>query len=77
MAESKTKPTESSVAGYIANRASAEQAVDCAHLTALLKKVTKSEPKMWGPSIVGFGSYHYKYDSGRQGDSCITGFAMY
>lgn len=76
MTENKTKPTESSVAEHIASRASTEQAADCARLISLLKKVTRSEPKMWGPSIVGFGSYHYKYESGRQGDSCLTGFAI-
>jgi hypothetical protein len=42
----------------------------------MLKKVTKSEPKMWGPSIVGFGSYRYKYESGREGEACLTGFAI-
>jgi hypothetical protein len=76
MAENKTKPTGSSVAEYIASRANAEQGHDCARLAALLKKVTKSEPKMWGPSIVGYGSYRYKYDSGREGESCLTGFAI-
>ena len=43
---------------------------------ALLKKVTKQAPKMWGPSIVGYGSYSYKYESGRTGESCLTGFAV-
>lgn len=76
MAENKTKPNDASVSEYIASRAGEEQAEDCARLTALLRKVTKSEPKMWGPSIVGFGSYHYKYESGREGDSCLTGFAI-
>ena len=76
MSESKTKPTDASVADYIASRTSEEQSQDCARLTALLKKVTKSEPKMWGPSIVGFGSYRYKYESGREGESCLTGFAI-
>lgn len=76
MAESKTQPTGASVAEYIASRASAEQAEDCARLTALLRKVTKQEPRMWGPSIVGFGSYRYKYESGREGESCLTGFAI-
>ena len=41
----------------------------------IMKQVTRSEPKMWGPSIVGFGSYHYKYASGREGDMCLTGFS--
>jgi hypothetical protein len=76
MAENKTQPSSASVAEYIASRASEEQAQDCARLTTLLKKVTKQEPKMWGPSIVGFGSYRYKYESGREGESCLTGFAI-
>src|SRR5690606_27299053 len=41
----------------------------------MMKKITKEEPKMWGPSIVGFGKYHYKYASGHEGDMCITGFS--
>lgn len=76
MAENKTQPTDASVAEYIASRANESQSADCARLVALLRKVTKHEPRMWGPSIVGFGSYHYKYDSGREGDSCLTGFAI-
>ncbi len=40
-----------------------------------MTKATKQQPKMWGTSIVGFGSYHYKYESGREGDSCLTGFS--
>lgn len=76
MAENKTKPTGASVAEYIASRASEEQSRDCTRLAAMLKKITKSEPKMWGPSIVGFGSYRYKYESGREGESCLTGFAI-
>lgn len=42
----------------------------------MLKRVTKQAPKMWGPSIVGYGSYQYKYESGRTGESCLTGFAI-
>jgi len=76
VSEIKTKPTEASVADYIASRASEEQSQDCARLTSMLNKVTKSDPKMWGPSIVGFGSYRYKYDSGREGEACLTGFAI-
>ena len=41
----------------------------------MMKQITKENPIMWGPSIVGFGSYHYKYESGREGDMCITGFS--
>lgn len=76
MAENKTQPTDASVAEYIASRASETQAEDCTRLVALLRKVTKHAPRMWGPSIVGFGSYRYKYDSGREGDACLTGFAI-
>lgn len=76
MAESKTRATEASVADYIASRASPAQAEDCARLVALLKKITKQPPKMWGPSIVGFGAYRYRYESGREGESCLTGFAI-
>ncbi len=76
MAEAKTKPTAVNVDDYLASRASPEQLADCTSLIALLKKVTKQPPKMWGPSIVGFGSYSYKYESGRTGESCLTGFAV-
>ena len=76
MAEAKTKATEASVTEYIASRASEEQRADCKILMAMLKKVTRQSPKMWGPSIVGYGSYKYTYESGRKGESCLTGFAI-
>ena len=76
MAEAKTKPTSASVEEYLASKASPEQLADCKVLMALLRKVTKESPKMWGPSIVGYGSYSYKYESGRTGESCLTGFAL-
>ncbi len=76
MAESKTKATDASVDDYIASRADEQQKTDCKALMTILKKVTGEKPKMWGPSIVGYGSYRYKYDSGRTGESCITGFAI-
>ncbi len=76
MAEAKTKPTSASVDDYLAAKASPEQLADCQALMALLKKVTKQPPKMWGPSIVGYGSYAYRYESGRTGESCLTGFAV-
>ena len=76
MPEAKTKPTAASVDDYLAARASSEQLADCKALMALLEKVTKQPPKMWGPSIVGYGSYTYKYESGRTGESCLTGFAV-
>lgn len=76
MAEAKTKPTSASVEDYLASKASPEQLADCKALMTLLKKVTKQPPKMWGPSIVGYGSYSYRYESGRTGESCLTGFAV-
>ena len=76
MAENKTKATTASVDDYIASRASEEQAADCRALMAMLAKVTKDKPKMWGPSIVGYGSYRYTYESGRTGEICIVGFAI-
>ena len=75
MAENKTKPTEASVDTHIAAIADEGQRKDCEALLRLLRKLTKLEPKMWGPSIIGFGSYHYRYESGREGDMCLTGFA--
>jgi hypothetical protein len=76
MAENKTKPTAASVDDYIAARANEQQQADCRQLMALLKKVTRQSPKMWGPSIVGYGSYRYTYESGRQGEAPLTGFAI-
>lgn len=76
MAENKTKPTESSVEEYIASRASEQQAADCKKLIAMMKKVTGKPGKMWGPSIVGFGSYSYTYESGRTGEGPLAGFAI-
>ena len=75
MSELKTKPTKVSVESHIAAIANEEQRNDARSLVALMRKVTKQEPTMWGPSIVGFGSYHYKYPSGHEGDSALTGFA--
>ena len=76
MAETKTKPTAVSVDDYLASRASAEQLADCKALMAICKRVTKQSPKMWGPSIVGYGSYTYRYDSGHSGEMCLIGFAV-
>src|SRR5687767_1180586 len=71
----KTRPTEVSVESHIAALANEEQRNDAQRLVVLMRKVTKQEPRMWGPSIVGFGSYHYKYASGHEGDSALAGFA--
>ena len=76
MAENKTKPTGASVEDYIASRASAQQRADCRELMILLKKVTRHSPRMWGPSIVGYGSYRYTYESGRTGEAPLAGFAI-
>jgi hypothetical protein len=72
----KTKPTEVSAASHIAAIANEEQRKDAQTLVALMRRVTRQEPRMWGPSIVGFGSYHYKYASGHEGDSALGAFAV-
>ena len=76
MSENKTRPTGASVEEYIDARGSEQQRADCRELTALLRKITHRPPAMWGPSIVGFGSYRYTYDSGRTGEAPLTGFAI-
>ena len=76
MAKLKTKPTEVSAESHIAAIKNEEQRNDAQTLVALMQRVTRQEPTMWGPSIVGFGSYHYKYASGHEGDSALTGFAV-
>jgi len=76
MAQNKTKPTGASVKDYLAARGSDQQRADCRELMALLEKVTQQSPKMWGPSIVGYGSYRYTYESGRTGEAPLAGFAI-
>lgn len=71
----KTQLTEASVEEYLANISDEARRKDCQALTKLMSAVTGHKPRMWGPSIVGFGSYHYKYDSGREGDMCLAGFS--
>ena len=75
MAENKTKQTEASVESYLAAIEDATRQADCRVLARMMTAATKAPPKMWGTGIVGFGSYHYKYESGHEGDSCILGFA--
>ena len=75
MAENKTKATEASVERYLSAIKDEARRKDCEVLAKLMTRATKQKPKMWGTSIVGFGSYHYKYESGREGDSCLTGFS--
>lgn len=76
MDKNKTKATDASVSDYIASRAKAQQGDDCQALMALLEKVTGQVGTMWGPSIVGYGSYRYSYDTGRTGEAPLTGFAI-
>ncbi len=75
MAENKTKPTKVSVKKFIDAIDDEQKRKDSYFLIDMMKKITKEEPKMWGPTIIGFGSYHYKYDSGHEGDSCRAAFS--
>jgi ribosomal protein S17E len=75
MTENKTKATKASVAGYIAAIQDEERRSDCEQLVKLMTGVTGEPAAMWGSSIVGFGRYHYRYESGREGDMCVTGFS--
>lgn len=76
MAENKTKPTNASVGDYITSRANEQQRSDCRELMALLNRITRQPPRMWGPSIVGYGSYRYTSASGRTGEAPLVGFAI-
>jgi len=75
MAELKTKPTEASVKDFLNQIVDKERRDDCFAIAKLMEKATGAKPKMWGPSIVGFGTFHYKYASGREGDWLVTGFS--
>lgn len=75
MAENKTQATEADVSGFVANVEPERRRTDSERLLDIFAEVTGYEPKMWGPSIIGYGSYHYKYDSGREGDFLATGFS--
>jgi hypothetical protein len=75
MAEAKTKPTNESVKDFLDRIPEAERREDCFAIAKIMEEVTGEKPKMWGPSIVGFGTYHYKYASGREGDWPVTGFS--
>ena len=75
MSVPKTKPTKVSAESHIAAIANEEQRNDAERLVALMRKITRQKPRMWGPSIVGFGSYHYKYASGHEGNSALAAFA--
>ncbi len=75
MAENKTKPGKQSVREFISKVEDEQMRKDCQELSKFMEKLTGQKPVLWGDSIVGFGSYHYKYASGREGDSCLTGFS--
>lgn len=74
-AELKTQVNEASVDAFLDNVRDEEVRKDCFEILKMMKQITKAEPKMWGSSIVGFGSYHYKGKSGREGDWFLTGFS--
>ncbi len=73
--ELKTKVNKASVEGFLNTVKEETVRKDCFEIMKIMKQVTKEEPKMWGSSIVGFGSYHYKGKSGREGDWMLTGFS--
>ncbi len=75
MAEAKTKPTKISPKAFLAKVADPQQKADCQILLDMIQKITGETPTMWGPSMIGFGKYHYKYESGHEGDGFLAGFA--
>ena len=75
MAELKTKQTDESVTKFLNAVADERKRTDCFEILKLMQQATGLQPKMWGTAIIGFGSYHYKYESGHQGDMCLAGFS--
>lgn len=75
MADNKTKPSKLSVMAFIDALTDAATRADAKALVKLMQSAAGEKPKMWGPSIIGFGSYHYTYDSGREGDMPLVGFS--
>jgi hypothetical protein len=75
MADNKTKPTKISVSAFIDALTDETRRADAKALVKLIQSATGEKPKMWGPSIIGFGSYHYTYESGREGDMPLAGFS--
>src|ERR1043165_7091997 len=75
MAEQKTKPTDESVEDFLNRISDAERREDCFAVAKMMEEITGEKPKMWGPSIVGFGTYHYKYASGHEGDWPVAAFS--
>lgn len=74
-AELKTTATEASIAAFLAGLPDQARAEEARQIDSLFRRITGLEPKMWGPSIIGYGSYDYKYDSGREGTMCRVGFS--
>jgi len=75
MAENKTKATKASVTEFIKSIENPQMRTDVRKVASMMRKATGKRAKMWGSSIVGYGTYHYKYDSGREGDFMVTGFS--
>lgn len=76
MTDAKTQPGDASIDAYLASRASPAQLDDCRAVMAICARVTQQPARMWGPSIIGFGSYSYRYASGHGGQACLTGLAI-
>ena len=75
MSDLKTQPTSADVGAFLASVEDEQKRADCRQICAWMQEATGAPPQMWGASIVGFGSYHYRYASGREGDWFLTGFA--
>jgi len=71
----KTRENDADVSAFLANVPDAGQRSDANTLITLFQRLTGAPPKMWGPSIIGFGRYHYRYESGREGEMCRIGFS--
>src|SRR5689334_10805901 len=75
MPTQKTLPTQQTADDFISTIDDENKRNDCRYIKELMESITGEKATMWGPSIIGFGQYHYKYESGHEGDSCIIGFS--
>jgi hypothetical protein len=75
MAENKTKPTAVSVTAFVAALSEPAKRSDTKTLVALMRRASGEKPRLWGPSIISFGTFHYRYESGREGDTVLVGFS--
>src|ERR1700730_531734 len=75
MAKPKTTETTKTVSSFVETIEDKQRQIDCLAIIEIMKKQSGFDPKMWGPSIIGFGSYHYKYESGHEGDAPLVGFS--